>query len=157
MYGMGDQFGYREWFWMLSACCTISWHRRASRLSRLLANGRLQVPSKKPIIADGQLFVGLALDETNQYDLSDERLQTVRTDSGRNGREVQLTRIIPASVAAAVASGAVPCSAISATVGGQPQMLALTAAHGVTVASCRNWHRAYRGYPLFTLPAQAES
>ena len=32
--------------------------------------------SKKPIIADGELFVGLALDETNQYDLSDERLQT---------------------------------------------------------------------------------
>ena len=31
--------------------------------------------SQKPIIADGQLFVGLALDETNQYDLSDERLQ----------------------------------------------------------------------------------
>ena len=28
MYGMGDQFGYGEWFWMLSACCTISWHRR---------------------------------------------------------------------------------------------------------------------------------
>ncbi|KAB2421515.1 flavodoxin FldB, partial [Enterobacter hormaechei] len=32
--------------------------------------------SQKPIIADGQLFVGLALDETNQYDLSDERLQS---------------------------------------------------------------------------------
>ncbi|KAE9861990.1 flavodoxin FldB, partial [Escherichia coli] len=31
--------------------------------------------SKKPIIAEGQLFVGLALDETNQYDLSDERLE----------------------------------------------------------------------------------
>ena len=31
--------------------------------------------SQKPIIADGQLFVGLALDETNQYDLSDERIQ----------------------------------------------------------------------------------
>lgn len=33
--------------------------------------------SNKPVIADGQLFVGLALDETNQYDLSDERIQTV--------------------------------------------------------------------------------
>ncbi|MDI4751605.1 Ldh family oxidoreductase, partial [Salmonella enterica subsp. enterica serovar Anatum] len=32
--------------------------------------------SNKPVIADGQLFVGLALDETNQYDLSDERIQT---------------------------------------------------------------------------------
>ncbi|VDZ76956.1 flavodoxin FldB [Salmonella bongori] len=31
--------------------------------------------SNKPVIADGQLFVGLALDETNQYDLSDERIQ----------------------------------------------------------------------------------
>ena len=26
-------------------------------------------------LAEGQLFVGLALDETTQYDLSDERLQ----------------------------------------------------------------------------------
>jgi flavodoxin II len=42
---------------------------------RLLANRRLRVHQQKPIIADGQLFVGLALDETNQYDLSDERLQ----------------------------------------------------------------------------------
>lgn len=33
MYGMGDQFGYGNGSWMLSACCTISWHRRASRLS----------------------------------------------------------------------------------------------------------------------------
>jgi flavodoxin II len=32
--------------------------------------------SPKPVIADGQLFVGLALDETNQYDLSDERIQS---------------------------------------------------------------------------------
>lgn len=31
--------------------------------------------SDKPVIADGQLFVGTALDETNQYDLSDERIQ----------------------------------------------------------------------------------
>ena len=33
-------------------------------------------PVKLIFIADGELFVGLALDETNQYDLSDERIQS---------------------------------------------------------------------------------
>ncbi|MBE8208075.1 flavodoxin FldB, partial [Leptospira borgpetersenii serovar Ballum] len=32
--------------------------------------------SAKPVIADGELFVGLALDETNQYDLSDARIES---------------------------------------------------------------------------------
>ncbi len=31
--------------------------------------------SPKPLSADGKHFVGLALDEVNQYDLSEERLQ----------------------------------------------------------------------------------
>ncbi|MEG2042794.1 MAG: flavodoxin FldB, partial [Hafnia sp.] len=31
--------------------------------------------SPKPVIDDGKLFVGLALDEANQYDLSDKRLE----------------------------------------------------------------------------------
>ena len=59
MYGMGDQLGYGEWF--------------------LDALGMLHdklAPKGATFIADGQLFVGLALDETNQYDLSDERLQS---------------------------------------------------------------------------------
>lgn len=61
--------------WTHSACCTTSWRRKGCRSS---ATGQPKVTSSpvKPIIADGELFVGLALDETNQYDLSDERLQT---------------------------------------------------------------------------------
>ena len=54
MYGMGDQLGYGEWF--------------------LDALGMLH----DKLLPKGASFIGYwpTLDETNQYDLSDERLQT---------------------------------------------------------------------------------
>ncbi|MBV4414527.1 flavodoxin FldB [Enterobacteriaceae bacterium YMB-R22] len=74
LYGMGDQLGYGEWF--LDAL---------GMLHDLLAPGGVQFigywptegyefTSQKAVTADGKLFVGLALDETNQYDLSDARI-----------------------------------------------------------------------------------
>lgn len=74
LYGMGDQFGYGEWF--LDAMGMLH--------DKLTANGvnfigywptqGYAFTSQKPLTADGTRFVGLALDDTNQYDLSDERI-----------------------------------------------------------------------------------
>lgn len=75
MYGMGDQLGYGEWF--LDALGML--------YDRLLPLGvqfigfwpieGFEFTSPKPLSPDGKHFVGLALDEVNQYDLSEERLQ----------------------------------------------------------------------------------
>ncbi|MFQ7388779.1 MAG: flavodoxin FldB [Escherichia sp.] len=82
LYGLGDQLGYGEWLSMRSVCCMTNSTKEEVR--RLLAEG-YEFTSPKPVIADGQLFVGLALDETNQYDLSDERIQSWCEQTQRNG------------------------------------------------------------------------
>lgn len=74
MYGMGDQLGYGEWF--LDALGMLH-HKLAGHGVKFIGywpTDGYEFTSEKPIIADSQRFVGLALDETNQYDLSDERL-----------------------------------------------------------------------------------
>lgn len=75
LYGMGDQLGYGEWF--LDALGML--HQQLLPLGvRFVGYWPIvgyEFTSLKPLAADGAHFVGLALDEVNQYDLSDERLQ----------------------------------------------------------------------------------
>ncbi|VEN36706.1 unnamed protein product [Callosobruchus maculatus] len=75
MYGMGDQLGYGEWFLDALGMLHDKLAPKGATFIGYWPTEGYEFTSKKPIIADGQLFVGLALDETNQYDLSDERLQ----------------------------------------------------------------------------------
>ena len=74
IYGMGDQIGYAEWFQdalgMLhdeiapqSPLCIGQW-----------PNEGYEFTASKALTPDKKHFVGLALDEDNQYELSDERL-----------------------------------------------------------------------------------
>ena len=76
MYGMGDQLGYGEWFLDALGMLHDKLAPKGATFIGYWPTEGYEFTSQKPIIADGQLFVGLALDETNQYDLSDERLQT---------------------------------------------------------------------------------
>ncbi|CVE17782.1 flavodoxin FldB [Serratia marcescens] len=75
MYGMGDQLGYGEWF--LDALGML--HDQIAPLGVQFVGfwptDGFEFTSPKPLSADGKHFVGLALDEVNQYDLSEERLQ----------------------------------------------------------------------------------
>ncbi len=74
LYGLGDQVGYGEWF--LDALGMLHdklQHKGITFIGYWPTEG-YEFTSKKPVIADGKLFPGLALDETNQYDLSDERI-----------------------------------------------------------------------------------
>lgn len=74
LFGLGDQDGYSEWF--LDALGMLH--------EQLAAKGVIFVGywplegyefiSQKPLTADGQKFVGLALDEVNQFEQTDERL-----------------------------------------------------------------------------------
>ncbi|BES83571.1 flavodoxin [Pectobacterium araliae] len=75
LYGMGDQLGYSEWF--LDALGML--HEQLLPLGVTFIGywpiEGYDFTSPKPLTADGKHFVGLALDEVNQYDLSDERLE----------------------------------------------------------------------------------
>ena len=75
MYGMGDQLGYGEGFLDALGMLHDKLAPKGATFIGYWPTEGYEFTSKKPIIADGQLFVGLALDETNQYDLSDERLE----------------------------------------------------------------------------------
>ena len=75
LYGMGDQLGYGEWF--LDALGMLHQQLLTCGVTFIgyWPTQGYEFTSAKPLTEDGTHFVGLALDEVNQYDLSDERLQ----------------------------------------------------------------------------------
>ena len=74
IYGMGDQLGYAEWF--IDAVGMLH-HAIAPqqpvRIGFWPAAGYDFIASKA-LTDDGELFYGLALDDENQYELTDQRL-----------------------------------------------------------------------------------
>ncbi|MEW6981469.1 flavodoxin FldB [Colwelliaceae bacterium 6471] len=74
LYGLGDQIGYTEWFQdalgmlheqvlSVDACVIGYW-----------PNEGYEFAASKALSADKKYFVGLSLDEDNQYQLTDERI-----------------------------------------------------------------------------------
>ncbi len=74
IYGMGDQLGYAEWFidavGMLHDAIAP---QQPTRIGFWPATGYDFIASKA-LTDDGAWFYGLALDDENQYDLTDQRL-----------------------------------------------------------------------------------
>ncbi|MAA93821.1 MULTISPECIES: flavodoxin FldB [unclassified Arsukibacterium] len=74
IYGMGDQLGYAEWFidavGMLHEAIAP---KQPDRIGFWPAAGYDFIASKA-LTADGGFFYGLALDDENQYEQTDERL-----------------------------------------------------------------------------------
>ena len=74
IYGMGDQIGYTEWFvdamGMLSDAIA---GQNCQRIGFWSTTG-YEFEKSKAVTPDGEWFVGLALDEENQYDQTDNRL-----------------------------------------------------------------------------------
>ncbi len=76
LYGLGDQIGYPEWF--LDAMGYLH--------SKLVARGAIpcgywpnegyDFEQSKALTSDGSQFVGLALDDENEFDLTEERIQS---------------------------------------------------------------------------------
>lgn len=74
IYGMGDQLGYAEWFQdavgMLHQAIAP---QHCIRIGFWSTEG-YEFMASKAVTEDGQWFYGLALDEENQYDQTDQRL-----------------------------------------------------------------------------------
>ena len=74
LYGLGDQDGYPEWF---QDALGFLWARvvnQGARTVGLWPSAGYRFSGSKALTADGRHFVGLALDEENEFDLSDARL-----------------------------------------------------------------------------------
>ncbi|WP_018983768.1 flavodoxin FldB [Salinimonas chungwhensis] len=76
LYGLGDQIGYTDWFQdalgmlhdaILPSGCTIIGY---------WPNTGYEFAQSKALTEDKSSFVGLSLDDENQYDLTDERIET---------------------------------------------------------------------------------
>lgn len=74
LYGLGDQVGYPEWF--LDALGYLH-HKLLSRGAQAVGywpNEGYEFEQSKALTSDESKFVGLALDDENQFDLTDARL-----------------------------------------------------------------------------------
>ncbi|MAT51728.1 MAG: flavodoxin [Porticoccaceae bacterium] len=74
LYGLGDQDGYPEWF---QDAMGFLWAKVVNGGARTIGYWPIEgyrFEDCKALTADGDYFVGLALDEENEFDLSDERL-----------------------------------------------------------------------------------
>lgn len=75
LFGLGDQLGYADWFQdalgmlhdevILLGCDVIGYW----------PNEGYEFTASKGLTEDGQYFVGLSLDDENQYDVSDQRIK----------------------------------------------------------------------------------
>ena len=78
LYGMGDQIGYSEWFQdalgMLDEAIQQIDPDNTIRRIGYWPNEGYDFMESKALTADRSHFVGLALDEDQQYELSDERI-----------------------------------------------------------------------------------
>lgn len=74
LYGLGDQIGYPEWF--LDALGYL-YHKLVKQGAHLVGKWPAEgyrFESSKALTPDGDYFVGLALDEENEFHLSQERI-----------------------------------------------------------------------------------
>ncbi|SEK66569.1 flavodoxin II [Colwellia chukchiensis] len=76
LYGMGDQIGYTDWFQDALGMLHEQVLAQGGYVIGYWPNQGYEFAASKALTTDQQHFVGLALDEDNQYQLSDERIET---------------------------------------------------------------------------------
>lgn len=74
LYGLGDQVGYPEWFLDALGYLHDKLVERGATICGYWPNEGYEFESSKALTDDGQYFVGLALDEENQFDLTADRI-----------------------------------------------------------------------------------
>ncbi len=74
LFGLGDQAGYGEWFLDAMGLLHDKLLVKGCQLVGYWPNEGYQFDASKALVDDGRYFVGLALDETSQYELTDQRL-----------------------------------------------------------------------------------
>jgi len=74
LYGMGDQIGYSEWFQDALGMLHEQVLSQGAYMIGYWPNIGYEFSASKGLTADKSQFVGLSLDDDNQYQLSDERI-----------------------------------------------------------------------------------
>ena len=74
LFGLGDQLGYAEWFQDALGMLHDEVIVRGCEIIGYWPNQGYDFIASKGLTEDSQFFVGLSLDDENQYDLSDERI-----------------------------------------------------------------------------------
>ncbi len=74
LFGLGDQVNYNEWYLDAMGMLFDKLQHKGAHFIGRWPNQGYDFTASKALTADGQHFVGLALDEDSQYDQSDERI-----------------------------------------------------------------------------------
>lgn len=74
LYGMGDQLGYAEWFQDALGMLHHEISKQQVKRVGFWPNQGYDFIASKAVTSDGEWFYGLALDDENQYEQTDERL-----------------------------------------------------------------------------------
>ncbi len=76
IYGMGDQVGYPEWFLDAMGYLHTKVLNRGGKPCGYWPNEGYEFEASQALTEDGSQFVGLALDDENEFDLSEARILT---------------------------------------------------------------------------------
>lgn len=74
LFGLGDQEGYGEWFLDAMGLLHDELKPAGAQFLGYWPTDGYEFEASKALTEDGKSFVGLALDEDSQYELSDERI-----------------------------------------------------------------------------------
>ena len=74
LYGLGDQIGYPEWFQDALGYLHHKLLHQGAVIVGHWPNQGYEFEQSRALTDDGSHFVGLALDDENQFDLTDQRL-----------------------------------------------------------------------------------
>jgi len=74
LYGMGDQIGYTEWFQDALGMLHEQLLPTGCKIVGFWPNEGYEFEASKALTKDESQFVGLAIDDENQYQLTDERI-----------------------------------------------------------------------------------
>ena len=75
LYGLGDQLGYGEWFLDAMGDLHSELQQAGGRFLGYWPASGYEFSTSKALTKDGQYFTGLALDEENQFQLTNKRIQ----------------------------------------------------------------------------------
>ncbi|RDV23996.1 flavodoxin FldB [Alteromonas aestuariivivens] len=74
LFGLGDQLGYGDWFQDALGMLHDALSGSGCSIIGYWPNKGYEFTASKALTDDGTCFVGLSLDDENQYDLTDERI-----------------------------------------------------------------------------------
>ncbi len=76
LFGLGDQIGYSEWFQDALGMLHDEVVKQECEVIGYWPNQGYDFIASKALVADDEFFVGLSLDDENQYDDTEQRINT---------------------------------------------------------------------------------